>query len=185
MSEQVVSQTKQKIQSSIEAFERELGSIRTGRANPGLVENLSVEAYGANMKLMEVASITAPEVSLLVVQPYDASLTGAIANAIRTSVLNINPVVEGSVIRLPLPPLTQERRQEMVKMVGQKAETARVSVRNARQDGFTAVKKAKEGSEISQDEQLGYEKRIQEAVDAANKQIEQIATQKEQDLLKI
>jgi ribosome recycling factor len=144
-----------------------------------------VEAYGSNMKLQEVASITAPEASLLVVQPWDASLTGSIANAIRTSDLNINPVVEGSVIRLPLPPLTQERRQEMVKMMGQKTETARVSIRNVRQEAFTALKKAKEAGDIGQDEQLGFEKRVQETVDDANKQVEHIANQKEQDLLKI
>jgi ribosome recycling factor len=185
MSDQVISQAKQKTQASLEAFERELGTIRTGRANPSLIENLSVEAYGAHMKLQELASITAPEATLLVVQPYDASITGAIANAFRTSDLNLNPIVEGSVIRLPLPPLTQERRQEMVKLVSQKAEAARVAVRNVRQEAFSTLKRAKENSEISQDEQLGFEKRAQELVDSANKQIETLAAAKEQDLLKM
>jgi ribosome recycling factor len=185
MSEQLVSQTKQKIQASLEAFERELGGIRTGRANPGLVENLPVEAYGSIMKLQELASITAPEPALLVVQPWDASVTGAIANAFRTSDLNLNPVVEGAVIRLPLPPLTKERRQELVKMVGQKAENAKVSVRSVRHDALAELKRAKDNGDISQDEQLGYEKRIQEAVDGANKQIEATGGRKEQDLLTI
>lgn len=183
MSEQLISQTKQKIQASIEAFERELGSIRTGRANPSLVENLNVEAYGSNMKLQEVASITAPEPALIVIQPWDGSLTGAIANAFRTSDLNLNPVVDGTIIRLPIPPLTQERRQELVKVVGQKAEGAKVSVRSVRHDAFSDLKKAKDNGEIGQDEQLGYEKRLQEAVDGANKQVESLAQKKEQELL--
>ncbi len=185
MSDQVIQQAKQKTQSSLEAFERELGTIRTGRANPSLIENLAVEAYGAHMKLQELASITAPEAGLLVVQPYDASIAGTIANAVRTSDLNLNPIVDGTIIRLPLPPLTQERRQEMVKLVGQKAEAAKVSIRNVRQEAFTALKKAKEDSQISQDEQLGFEKRVQEIVDSSNKQIETLAATKEQDLLKM
>lgn len=183
MSEQTVKQASQKIQTSLEVFERELGSLRTGRANPSLVENLTVEAYGSVMKLQELASITAPEPALLVVQPWDASVTGAIANAFRTSDLNLNPVVEGSVIRLPIPPLTKERRQEMVKMVGQKAENAKVAIRSIRHDSFSEIKRSKDNGDLGQDEQLGYEKRIQEAVDAANKQIEAIASRKEQDLM--
>ena len=183
MSEQLISQTKAKIQASIDAFERELSSIRTGRANPSLVENLNVEAYGQNMKLQEVASITAPEPAMIVVQPWDASLTGAIANAFRTSDLNLNPVVDGTIIRLPLPPLTQERRQEMVKLVGQKAEQAKVSVRSVRHEAYSDLKKAKDGGDLSQDEQMSFEKRIQDAVDATNKQIDATAQKKEQDLM--
>jgi ribosome recycling factor len=185
MSDQIVKQTSQKIQASIEAFERELGTIRTGRANPSLVENLPVEAYGSTMKLQELASITAPEPAMLLVQPWDASVTGAIANAFRTSDLNLNPVVDGTIIRLPLPPLTQERRQELVKLVGQKTENAKVAVRSNRHDALSDLKRAKDNGDIGQDEQLGFEKRIQDAVDAANKQIETLAKTKEQDLLQM
>ena len=185
MSEQVIQQTKQKMQAALEAFERELASIRTGRAAPSLIENMSVEAYGSQMKLQEVASITAPEASLLVVQPWDASIAGNIANALRTSDFHFNPVVEGAVIRVPLPPLTQERRQELVKLVGKKAEEGKISVRNIRQDAFTQLKRAKEDGDISQDEQVGYEKRVQEIVESTNQQIEAAAKAKEQDLLKI
>lgn len=185
MSEQVIQQTKQKMQAALEAFERELASIRTGRAAPSLIENMSVEAYGSQMKLQEVASITAPEASLLVVQPWDASIAGNIANALRTSDFHFNPVVEGAVIRVPLPPLTQERRQELVKLVGKKAEEGKISVRNIRQDAFTQLKRAKEDGDISQDEQVGYEKRVQEVVESTNQQIETAAKVKEQDLLKI
>ena len=185
MSEQVIQQTKQKMQAALEAFERELASIRTGRAAPSLIENMSVEAYGSQMKLQEVASITAPEASLLVVQPWDASIAGNIANALRTSDFHFNPVVEGAVIRVPFPPLTQERRQELVKLVGKKAEEGKISVRNIRQDAFTQLKRAKEDGDISQDEQVGYEKRVQEVVESTNQQIETAAKVKEQDLLKI
>jgi ribosome recycling factor len=185
MSEQIIQEIKLKTQQSLEAFERELSTIRTGRANPSLVENLLVEAYGSTMKLQELASITAPEAALLVVQPWDASITGTIANAIRTSDLNLNPLVEGTVIRLPLPPLTLERRQEMVKLVGQKAEAGRVAIRSVRHDAFSQLKRDKDNGDISQDEQLGVEKRLQEVVDTANKQIETLAAHKEQDLLKM
>ncbi len=185
MSEQIIQQTKQKMQQALEAFERELASIRTGRAAPSLIENMSVEAYGSQMKLQEVASITAPESSLLVVQPWDATIAGSIANSLRTSDFHFNPVVEGAVIRVPLPPLTQEGRQDLVKLVGKKAEDAKISVRTIRQDAFTQLKRAKEGGDISQDEQLGYEKRVQEVVEKTNRQIDTEAKTKEQDLLKI
>jgi ribosome recycling factor len=185
MSEQVIQQSKQKMQQALEAFDRELASIRTGRAAPSLIENISVEAYGSFMKLQEVASITAPEASLLVVQPWDASIAGAIANALRNSDFHFNPIVEGAVIRVPLPPLTQERRQELVKLVGKKAEEAKISIRNIRQDALAQLKRAKDDGDISQDEQLGYEKRVQEVVENSNRQIEAAAKAKEQDLLKI
>src|SRR5690606_20462258 len=108
MSEQLIQQTKQKMQQSFEAFERELSSVRTGRAAPSLIENMMVEAYGSNMKLQEVASITAPEPTMLVVQPWDGSVTDSIAKSLRTSDFHFNPAVEGTVIRVPIPPLTQE-----------------------------------------------------------------------------
>lgn len=183
MSEQIITQTKQKMQQAIEAFERELASIRTGRAAPSLIENMLVDAYGSSMKLQEVASITAPEASLLVVQPWDASIAGSIANSLRTSDFHFNPVVEGAVIRIPLPPLTQERRQELVKLVGKKAEEAKISVRNVRQDALSQLKRSKENGDISQDEQLGFEKRVQEVVEATNKDIDSTAKAKESDLL--
>jgi len=185
MSEQIIQQSKQKMTQALEAFDRELASIRTGRAAPSLIENMSVEAYGSHMKLQELASITAPEAALLVVQPWDASIAGTIANALRTSDFHFNPVVEGAVIRVPLPPLTQERRQELVKLVSKKAEEAKISVRNVRQDAFTQLKRAKEDGDIGQDEQVGYEKRVQDVVEATNRQIESAAKTKEQDLLKI
>ena len=160
-------------------------AVRTGRAAPSLIENLQVEAYGSMMKLQEVASITAPEASLLVVQPWDASIAGSVANSLRTSDFHFNPIVEGSVIRVPLPPLTEERRQELAKMVSKKTEDAKISVRNVRQEALTQLKRLKEGGDIGQDEQLGYEKQIQDLVDQANRDLETKAKTKEQELLTI
>lgn len=185
MSEQLINQTKQKLQQAKEAFESGLSSIRTGRAAPSLIENMSVEAYGSQMKLQEVASITAPEPAMLVVQPWDQSVVDSVVKSLRTSDFHFNPAVEGTVIRIPLPPLTQERRQELVKLVGKKAEEGKISVRNVRQDAFSQLKKAKQNNEMSEDEQLGYEKRVQEMVDSINKEIEATAKEKEQELLKI
>src|SRR4051812_11936233 len=101
MSDQLIRETKQKMSQALEAFQTDLGTIRTGRANPSLIENLQVEVYGSTMKLQEVASIMAPEAALLVVQPWDASIANTIANTLRTSELNLNPVVEGATLRIP------------------------------------------------------------------------------------
>lgn len=185
MSEQLILQTKQKMQQSVEAYERDLSTVRTGRAAPSLIENLPVEAYGTTMKLQEVASITAPEAALLVVQPWDASVTDAVAKMLRTSDFNFNPVVEGNIIRIPLPPLTEDRRRELVKMVGKKTEEAKISVRNVRQDALSQLKRAKEATEIGEDEQAGYEKRVQELVDSTNKRVDELGKQKEQDLMSL
>lgn len=185
MSEPLIQQTKQKMQQSVEAYERDLSTVRTGRATPSLIENMSVEAYGTMMKLQEVASITAPEAALLVVQPWDASVVDSVAKSLRTSDFNFNPAVEGMLIRIPLPPLTQERRQELVKLVGKKAEEAKISVRNVRQDALSQLKRAKEGHEIGEDELAGYEKRVQDLVEATNKEIEGLTKVKEQDLMSL
>jgi ribosome recycling factor len=185
MSDALIKDTKQKMQSGLEAFRQDLGRIRTGRATPSLIEGLMVEAYGSMMKLQEVASIAAPEATLLVVQPWDASLANTIANAIRNSDLHLNPAVEGNVLRIPLPPLTQERRQEFVKLVNKRAEEARVEVRGHRHDALAALKRAKDNGDLSQDEQQMYEKRIQEAVEDLNKQIDTLASAKEQELMKV
>lgn len=185
MSDQLIKDTKQKMQAALEAFRQDLGKIRTGRAAPSLIENLPVEAYGSTMRLQEVASITAPEAAMLIVQPWDASLANTIANAIRNSELHLNPAVEGSLLRIPLPPLTQERRQEFVKMVGKRAEEARVEIRSHRHEALSALKRAKDSGDLSQDEQQMYEKRIQETVEDQNKQIDTLATAKEQELMKV
>lgn len=185
MSDQTVKDTKNKMAQSVEAFAGELSSIRTGRATPSLVENLPVEAYGSSMKLMEVASITSPDPSSLLIQPWDSSVIGSIANAIRISDLNLNPVVDGTSIRLPIPPLTTERRQEFVKIVHKKAEEARVAIRSQRHDALSELKRYKDEGELSQDEQLGFEKRIQETVEDANRQIESMASHKEGEVLKL
>jgi ribosome recycling factor len=185
MSDQLVRDTKQKMTQALEAFQQDLGTIRTGRANPSLIENLALEVYGSTMKLQEVAAITAPEAALLVVQPWDASIANTIANALRESELHLNPVVEGAVLRIPLPPLTEERRREFAKLVGKRAEEAKVSVRSHRHDALSALKRAKDDGDLSQDEQQMYEKRIQEAVEDLNRQIESIGNRKEQELMSL
>jgi ribosome recycling factor len=185
MSDQIIRETKQKMQASLDAFQHDLVGVRTGRAAPSLIENLAIEVYGSVMKLQEIASITAPDAAMLVVQPWDAGVTGSISKAIQSSELNLNPVVDGSNIRVPLPPLTQERRLEFVKLVGKKTEEAHVSVRSVRQDALGKLKRAKDDGDLSQDEQQMYEKRVQEVVDDVNKQIDALSHHKEQELLKI
>ena len=142
MAHAIVNQTRAKMEKSIEAFRQELSGIRTGRASVGLLDSIEVEVYGARMKLNQVATVTAPEARLLVIQPWDRSQMAAIEKAIKTSPLEVNPSNDGHVIRLPLPQLTEDRRKDLVKMVSRIAEEARVSVRGTRRQELDEVKNA-------------------------------------------
>ncbi len=142
MTHAILSQTRAKMEKSLEAFRQELSGIRTGRASVGLLDSIEVEVYGARMKLNQVATVTAPEARLLVIQPWDRSQMAAIEKAIKTSPLEVNPSNDGHVIRLPLPQLTEDRRKDLVKMVSRIAEEARVSVRGTRRQELDEVKHA-------------------------------------------
>ncbi len=159
--------------------------MRTGKASPALGENIDVEAYGAAMKLKQLALITTPEPRLLVIQPFDASTTRDIEKAIRESKLGINPAVDGKIIRLPIPALSEERRKDLVKGIKQMAEEARVRIRSARRDGIDALKKSQKDGEITQDELGSYEKEIQKLTDGFVKKIDELFVSKEADIMKV
>src|SRR5881409_269092 len=146
------------MEKSVDYMVHEFAAVRTGKASPGLVENVDVHAYGAAMKLKQLALITTPEPRLLVIQPFDASTTKDIEKAIKESKLGINPAVDGKIIRLPIPALSEERRKDLVKGIKQMAEEARVRMRSARRDGIDAMKKAQKDGTISEDELETYEK---------------------------
>ena len=154
----VLSEVNQKFQNSLDHLKHELASIRAGRANPAIIEELPVDAYGSKMKLMELGTIMAPQPSLLTIQLWDASMVRSVEKAITESKLGLNPSTDGTLIRLPIPPLTAERREEFVKYAHTKGEETKVSIRQARQEQKEEWSKQKESGEISEDDFFRYEK---------------------------
>lgn len=173
------------MQHSVEHALHEFSSIHTGKASPSMVEGVSVEAYGSHMRLKEVAAITTPDSRTIQIQPWDKSMVVPIEKAIQTANIGINPSVDGGLIRLPLPELNRERRQELVKVAHQMAEEGRISVRHARRDGLEALKKLQKSGEISEDDQKRYDKEIKAETDKAIKEIADHLAHKEQELLSL
>lgn len=163
----------------------EFASVRTGKASPALVENLEVDAYGTIMRLKQMAVITTPEARLLVIQPFDGSTTKAIEKAIKESRLGINPSVDGKIIRLPIPELSEERRRDLVKAIKGMAEEVRVRIRGARRDGIDAAKKAEKSSAISEDQLRDFEAEAQKLTDKANKSVDEHVAHKEAEIMKV
>lgn len=173
------------MEKAVDYMSHEFAAVRTGKASPALVENLDVEAYDAMMKLKQVAVISTPEPRMLVIQPFDGSTTKNIEKAIKESKLGINPIVDGKIIRLPIPALTEERRKDLVKGIKQMAEEARVRVRSVRRDGMDSIKKLQKDGKISEDDLENYEKEIQKLTDGFVKKIDESAAAKEEDIMKV
>lgn len=170
---------------SIEALHRELRSIRTGRATPALVERVQVEYYGAMTPLQSLASISAPEARLLVIQPYDKSAIPAIDKAIQLGELGLNPSNDGQVLRIQIPALTEERRREYVKLVHRKAEDARVAVRNIRRDELDQLRRAEKAGHVSKDEIEGGMARLQKVTDGFVARVDDACSAKEAEILEV
>ena len=183
--DEILLETEATMEKGVDYMTHEFAAVRTGKASPALVENIDVEAYGASMKLKQLALITTPEPRLLVIQPFDASTTKDIEKAIKESKLGINPSVDGKIIRLPVPQLSEERRRDLVKGIKQMAEEARVRVRSARRDGIDSIKKSQKEGKITEDELETYEKEIQKLTDSFVKKIEDALTAKEADIMKV
>ena len=183
--DEILLDTEASMEKAVDYMNHEFASVRTGKASPALVENIDVEAYDSQMKLKQLALITTPEPRLIVIQPFDGSTTKAIENAIKESKLGINPATEGKIIRLPIPPLTEERRRDLVKSIKQMAEEARVRIRTVRRDGMEAMKKGQKEGAITEDDLETYEKEIQKLTDKSVKQIDDAVTGKEADIMKV
>jgi ribosome recycling factor len=168
---------------AVEAFARDLGGFRTGRASAALVERVTVEAYGAATPLNQMAGISVPENTLLVIQPWDPSMIPAIEKALNNAQLGMTPAVDGGVIRLRVPSMTEERRKELVKQMGKRAEEARVEIRSIRRDEQDAVKKAEKAHEIGEDDARRQMDAIQKQTDAKVAEIDKLATSKEREVL--
>jgi ribosome recycling factor len=173
------------MQASVQALKEELSQIRTGRASPGLVEKLEVEYYGQPTALIQLASISVPEPRQLLIRPFDAGSVGDIEKAILTSDLGLTPNNDGKVIRLNLPMLTEERRKELVKVVGARVEDARIAVRNVRQAANKDLRELESEKMISQDDLERGEKGVQQLTEDTNEELEQIGQAKEKEVMEV
>ena len=183
--DEIIFETEAAMEKAVDYMTHEFSGVRTGKASPALVENIDVEAYGAQMKLKQLAVISAPEPRMLVIQPFDAQTTKDIERAIKESKLGINPATEGKVIRLPMPELSEERRRDLVKTIKQMAEEARVRIRAHRRDGIDEAKKSQKGGDITEDDLRGLEKEVQELTDKYVKKIDEAVAVKEAEIMKV
>lgn len=180
--DELIKDTQARMDKCAQAFKQDIQNLRTGRASVKMLEDLPVRAYGSTMTLKELGTINVPEPQLLVVQPWDKSVITDIEKAIRSSELNLSPVTEGGVIRVPVPSLSQERRKELVKLLGKKAEEARVAVRNVRREQNAQLADMKKSGEITEDLEKRYQGQIQKQTDGSIKQIDDLAGQKAKEL---
>ena len=181
----VFDSTEEKMMNAEEAMKNDLSAIRTGKASTALVENIMVEYYGTMTRLRDIAGLATPEARLITIQPWDQSAVKAVEKAILGSTLGISPVSDGKVIRLPIPPLSEERRATLAKQVKARLENAKVELRNARRDANEALKKAQKASEITEDELKNDLEKIQKMTDSYIANLEKIAAEKEKELMTI
>ena len=174
---------KRRMHGAVEALKHDLAGLRTGRASTALLDPVHVEVYGAHMPLNQVATVSVPEARLLSVQVWDRSNVQPVEKAIRSAGLGLNPITDGQVIRLPIPELTEERRKELAKLVGQYAEKARVAVRNVRRDGMDHLKQDEKKHEISEDERKRSENEVQKLTDETIAEIDNILAAKDKEIL--
>ena len=177
------SDLQRRMHGAVDALKHDLSGLRTGRASTALLDTIHVEVYGSNMPLNQVATVSVPEPRMLTVQVWDRSNVQPVEKAIRSANLGLNPITDGQLIRLPIPDLTEERRKELAKLVGQYAEKAKVAVRNVRRDGMDHLKQDEKKHQISEDEHKRLETEVQKLTDDTIKEIDQLAEAKEKEIL--
>lgn len=185
MIDQIINHHKEEFEKVIEHFLHELSGVRTGRASPALLNTVQVESYGAKMPIEHVASITASDARTLTISPWDKTQLQAIEKGIQMANLGFNPSNDGNVIRITLPALNEERRKEMVKLVGQIAEKGKIGIRSLREAIIKEMKKAEGDGKISKDDLAGGQKRVQESVDKYNEEIKKHAESKEKEVMTV
>lgn len=174
---------RKRMNSTLEALKHDLSGLRTGRANIALLDSITVEVYGANMPLNQVATVSVPEPRMLSVQVWDKSNIQPVEKSIRSAGLGLNPMVDGPNIRLPIPDLTEERRKELAKLTGQFAEKARIAIRNVRRDGMDDLKTDENKKEISEDDKKRLETEVQKLTDEMIAEADKLSSEKEQEIL--
>jgi len=185
MYKELIEKKKADLEKSIEHYKEDLGQLRTGRASTALVDNILVDYYGNKSPLKQVASITTPEARTILISPWDKSSLPMIEKELRESQLNLNPNNDGQVIRINLPMLTEDRRKELVKILNQKAEEAKISIRKHREDVWNEIQKAEKDGAMSEDDKFIGKEKLQEVVDEYNKKIETIRQEKEVEILTV
>lgn len=170
---------------AIEVLRREFAGLRTGRASPSLLEPITIAAYDTSMPLNQVANISVPEPRLLTVQVWDKELVKAVETAVRNAGLGLNPIVDGQLLRVPIPELTEERRRELSKIAGKYAEQARISVRNVRRDGMETLKRMEKDGELSQDDHRRWTEEVQKMTDENVNKIDELLAAKQQDIMQV
>ena len=185
MIEDVLSDAEQGMQKAIEAFKRELSKVRTGRANLSLLDNVKIDYYGSPTPLNQVASLNVAEARLITIKPFDKGMLAEIDKAIQKSGLGLNPVTDSELVRLPIPPLTKERRKELAKLINKMTEDARVAVRSARRDANDMLKTAEKDKDISEDDSKAGQKKIQETTDKFVGVVDGIGQDKEKEIMEV
>ncbi|HEX5725650.1 MAG TPA: ribosome recycling factor [Longimicrobiaceae bacterium] len=176
---------RERMEAAIESVRREFSSVRTGKASPALLDTVRVEAYGSRVPLNQVASVSAPEARMLTVQPWDRSLMGPIERALRESDLGLNPANDGTVIRIPIPALTEERRREYVRLLHKLAEEGRVAVRQARKDANDEIKHRQKDEGLSEDDARREQQEVQKLTDQFIERVEQLLKHKEAEVMEV
>jgi ribosome recycling factor len=174
-----------KMSKSIETLKHDLAKIRTGRAHTGLLDHLRVDYYGAEMPINQVANVTLSDARTISIQPFEKKMVQAVEKAIRDSDLGVNPATSGDVIRVPMPPLTEERRKELTKIVKQDGEAAKVAVRNIRRDAIQHLKNLLKESEVSEDEEKRAQEEVQKLTDKSIAEIDKLVAEKDKDLMAV
>lgn len=181
----VITNTQEKMEKTVAALERDYKAVRLGRATPAVLDRITVDYYGVPTPIQQMAAVSVPEARMLQIQPWDASTLKDIEKAIQVADIGINPQNDGRIIRLVFPPLTEERRKEVVKEVKKSAEDSKVAIRNTRRDALEKLKTMKKNSEITEDDVQGGEKKIQNLTDKFCKEIDDLADIKEKEILEI
>ena len=185
MSKPELNRYKERMDKAITALKEEFSGLRTGRANAGLIENVMVDAYGSTSPITSVAAISVPEPRMITVSVWDKGVTIAVEKAIRNAGLGLNPITDGQTLRIPIPPLTEERRRDLAKLAGKYAETQKIAVRNVRREALEDLKKAEKAGDLSQDEQKRADKDVQGFTDEAVKRIDDTLKSKEAEIMQV
>jgi ribosome recycling factor len=185
MIDQIISSHKESFQKAMDHFHHELSSVRTGRANPALLSTVQVDSYGVKVPIQQVANISVTDAKTLTISPWDKGQLQEIEKGIMAANLGFTPSNDGNVVRINLPPLTEDRRKEMVKLVGQIAEQARIGIRQVREEIMKAVKRSESDGGATKDDVSAAQKKVQDLIDDYNKQIKEIAEEKEKELMTV
>ncbi len=183
--EEVLSNADSRMSKTVEAVQRELGTLRTGRATPSVLENLTVEYYGVPTPLNQLATITAPEARLIMIQPWDKQALRDVEKSILKSELGFNPTNDGNVIRVPVPPLSQERRLELVKLLKKKIEDGKVAARNVRRDALEGIRSMERAKVISQDDNRRAQEQLQKATNSYVARMDEVSSAKETEIMQV